>query len=444
MTTAEKLAQFITQYDPASLTPLLGRAVRRCLLDLIGAACAGYGTEAARASRAVAGRLFPRGKASVWFSETKLSAVAAAFCNATAAAALDLDDGHRSAAGHPGAGIIPACLAMAEGENIPSEILFTAIVLGYEVGCRIAASRDLSYLPTMATGRWIAVGVAASNAYLLRLSPEVTAQALAIAGIHSPDMAAAGYSRMMGNQVKEGIPWAVLTGMTAVHLAAEGLTGPLDIFDHPDYYDASRILEKLGDHWAIGEIYFKPYGCCRWIHAAIDALLSILSDNDLPTDAIDQIQVETFRRAVEGLSNEPRPATVEAAQYSLPFSLAVAAILGREGLLPLREEWLGRRDLLQLSEKVRLNVDPELDRLFPSRSPARVVVTCGNRRYEQTVLDPLGDPDNPLSDEDLREKFYILTKDLLAEDRRKAILESIELDQPGNLSNLFHHLSRTL
>lgn len=441
MTTTEKLAQIITQFDPASITASMEHAIRRCLIDLIGVACAGFKMDGVRAVRTTAKRLFPKGKSSVWLSETKLTSIAAASCNAAAASALDLDDGHRSAAGHPGAGIIPACLAVAEEENIPFKDLLSAIALGYEVGCRVAASRDFSRLPTMATGRWIATGVAAATAYLYRLSQDKTAQALAIAGIHSPDMAAAGYSRMMGNQVKEGIPWAVLTGMTAVHLAAEGLTGPLDILDHPNYYNASQILENLGSHWAIEEIYFKPYGCCRWAHAAIDALLSIQNEHKLAAEAIDQVQVETFRRAVEGLTNEIQPAALEAAQYSLPFSLAVAAILGRDGLLPLRTEWLGRQDLLQLSEKIRLKVDPELDRLFPSQSPARVVIISGNRRYERTIFTPLGDPDHPLSDKDLREKFYTLTKDLFSEDRQEAILESIKL---GSLSKLFNHLNRSI
>ena len=444
MTAIEVLAQFISDFPADAVTSSLENAARRCLLDLIGSACSGFETESAGAARAAARRLFPEGPASVWFSEEELSAPAAAFCNAAAGSALDLDDGYRDAAGHPGAGVIPICLAAAQETGATFRETAVAIILGYEVGCRIAAARNLPRLPTMATGRWIAYGAAAALAYLYHYPAQTTAHALAIAGIHSPDMAAAGYSRMMGNHVKEGIPWAVLAGAAAVQLAVAGMTGPLDILNHPDTYDAPRILEGLGDRWVIEKVYFKPYGCCRWIHAAIDALLTILRDHSIPADTVDEIRVATFRRAVEGLTNETKPTTVEAAQYSLPFSLAVAAYEGKQGLLPLQPSTLKRRDLTEWAEKVRMEVDPELDRLFPTQSPARVSVTVGNRRLEHTVYDPRGNPANPLSLEELVEKFEILTGNILETTSRRSILKLLTHEKTDPLPGLFELLVKPL
>ena len=209
------------------------------------------------------------------------------------------------------------------------EILL-AIAAGYEVGCRISAARELEKLPTMSTGRWCAYGAAAAVGRLRRLDAERLAQALAIAGIQSPEMSAAGYSRIMGNQVKEGIPWATMTGIMAVYLAESGLTGPLDILDHEAYFQAGDILEGLGEDWAIDRVYFKPYACCRWNHAALDALLALKDRHHLDGADIEAIEVHTFKRALK-LTNETNPDTVEGAQYSLPFCLAVAAVRRRPG-----------------------------------------------------------------------------------------------------------------
>ena len=353
-----------------------------------------------------------------------------------------MDDGHRASAGHPGAGVIPACIAVAQEEGSTFEELVSAIILGYEIGCRIAASRDLSRLPTMASGRWVAYGVAASTAFLKRLSKQKTAQAFAIAGIHSPDMAAAGYSRQMGNHVKEGIPWAVLTGMAAVTLAEEGYTGPLDILDHPDYYHGPDIVKGLGQQWAIEEIYFKPYGCCRWIHAAIDALLSLMKEHRLHADSIDRVEVATFRRAVEGLTNEIQPKSVESAQYSLPFSLAVAALEGQKGLLPLRPEFLGRPELVSFAKKVHFREDSNMDRLFPSRAPARVRLTVGAKKLEKTVLSPWGDPENPLKDFQLLDKFRILTEGILSPEHQDGFTTLLlKRNAPFETGKLFNLLT---
>ncbi len=436
MTTVETLARFIAGFDPSALSAPLERAARRCLLDLIGAACAGHETMAAGAARSISQQTFAQGPSSVWFSNLHLIPAAAAFANAAAASAWDLDDGHRPAAGHPGAGVIPACVALTQEKNATFEDLFSAMALGYEIGCRVAASRNFNRLPTLASGRWVAYGVAASAAFFYRLSPQKTAHALSIAGIHSPDMAAAGYSKQMGNSIKEGIPWAALTGMTAVSLAEKGFTGPLDILDHPDYYDASSILKALGNRWAIEEVYFKPYGCCRWAHAAIEALLSLMAEQHLTPGAIEDIEVETFRRAVEGLTNDPQPDNVESAQYSLPFSMAVAAYEGQEGLLPLQPELLKRPDLSAFARKIILRVDPGLDRFFPERSPARVKIRARGRIFEKTILDPLGDPRRPLSDSQLMDKFNVLTKNFLSLHLRSVFLTLLEKRPTGKPSEL--------
>jgi len=440
---AEELAAFAVGPSPGDLPATAREMARQCLVDLFGAAWAGHRTPAAGATRALSRSLLAAGPASVWFTGERRCAAGAALANAAAASALDLDDGHRGAAGHPGAAILPACLAVAEEQGTSGPELLAAIAVGYEVACRVGAARDFARLPTLSTGRWAAYGVAAAAGRLRRLPAAVIAQALAVAGVLSPDLAAAGYSGVMGNSAKEGIPWATLTGLAAVDLAAAGFTGPLDLLDHPEYFRRERLLAGLGREWQIERVYFKPYSCCRWIHAALDALVALQGQHRLRAESIDRIRVETFERALR-LNPYPDPASLEAAQYSLPFCLAVSVLEGPQAFLPLEEEVLGRPDLVALARKVELAVDPRLDELFPTHVPARVLVEAGGVRLEKLVVDPLGDPANPLSPERLRNKFRRLSGSGVPLSGQEALLEAVEgIEEQGGVERLCSCLKKS-
>jgi 2-methylcitrate dehydratase PrpD len=353
-----------------------------------------------------------------------MTASAAALANAASASALDLDDGHRGAAGHPGASIIPATFAVAQEVGASDGEILAAMTIGYDIACRVGAARDFSRLATLSTGRWCAYGAAAAAARLRRLPAPVLAQALAIAGSQIPDLAASGYSQVMGNHVKEGIPWATMLGLVAVDLAQEGFTGPLDILDRPDYFNPNQITALLTGDWAIENIYFKPYSSCRWSHAAIEALVSILKENSLTAEAICRVTVETFERALR-LNNYPDPSTLESAQYSIPFCLGVAAVKGPNALLPLTEASLHDSDIVNFARRVTLTPNTDLNDLFPRKTPARVIVKTPAGRIEKTVTDPRGDPANPMTQAELEAKFRRLTREFLIADQQQQIIQSV-------------------
>ena len=423
-TTTERLADYAHRLAPEDLPAATVETVKRCLLDLIGAAAAGAPSLAARLARRSAVRLTANGAADLWFDGIRRNAAGAAFANSAAASCLDIDDGHRAAGGHPGAAVIPAVLAVGQELNAGWPEMLAAIVVGYDVGVRVAAARDFAALDTLSTGRWCAYGAAAAAARLRRLTRRQTAEAMALAGVLSPGLSAAGYSRFMGNHAKEGIPWATLTGLWAADLAAEGFTGPLDILDHPQYYDAGAIRAGLGERFAVDGVYFKPYACCRWIHAALDGVLDLIRRHNLPVREMDSIEVHTFERALR-LNNYPDPDTLESAQYSLPFCLAAGALEGTAGLLPMQERLLHRPDLVALAGRVALQVDPEIDALFPECAAARVVIRTEKRCVETVCRHPLGDPANPMGRELLQEKFRHLTVGLLSQSRQEKLIAAV-------------------
>jgi 2-methylcitrate dehydratase PrpD len=229
----------------------------------------------------------------------------------------------------------------------------------------------------------------------------------------------------MGNHAKEGIPWATLTGVWAAEIAAGGFTGPVDILDHPAYYDAAAVTAGLGRGFAVDRVYFKPYACCRWAHAALDALCGLMRGEGLSAGGIDAIEVHTFERALR-LNNYPDPATLEAAQYSLPFCLAAAAVAGPEALLPLAPALLGRADIVALARRVSLHVDADFDRAFPGEAGARVVLRTAAGRFEALCRHAHGDPDNPMSWDQLAAKLHTLTRGVLSEARSEGIITAVQ------------------
>jgi len=404
------LAEYALDFKPDALTTQTLEMVQNCVLDCVAAALAGAHTEGARAARATALTQFGPGQTSVWFSGgAKALPGAAILANCTAASIMDLDDGHRAASGHPGSAIIPSCLALAEQVGASHAQLIAAIVVGYEVAVRVAAGRDFSRLETMSTGKWCNYGVAAASALLQGCTLEQMIQAMAIAGVHGPNQSAAGYSRVMGNHAKEGIPWSSLTGFMAVSLAVNGFTGPTDILNHPAYFEAGAIAAGLGRSHAIDRVYFKPYSCCRWAHAALDALLIILETDGIRPEAVETVEIHTFSRALK-LNNELDPGTLEGAQYSIPYVLGVAALYGRGALLPLTDERLHDAAVTAFARKVELVVDPVLDEKFPETTAARVRITTRTGTHEREVIYPLGDPDNPMSREKLLDKLAAVTR----------------------------------
>jgi 2-methylcitrate dehydratase PrpD len=143
------------------------------------------------------------------------SPFAALLVNSSAASALYLDDGNRSARGHPGACVVPTVLTLAATQpQVSAEDMLAAIVAGYDVGVRVAAAQNPEGIATRQTGRWAAFAAAAAAGRLLKADPAHLAQALAIAGVLAPNQRAngsSGYSRMQAISRKgsPGVsPWA--------------------------------------------------------------------------------------------------------------------------------------------------------------------------------------------------------------------------------------------
>ena len=391
------------------------------LLDILAAAAGGRAGAMAQAALRAASALFPGDEAGVWFAGLRLSSPGAAFANASMASALDIDDGHRGAAGHAGGAVVPVAVAVAEATGATGGELLDAIALGYDVALRIAASRRVEHIEHYNSGSWAAYGAAAAAGRLLRLDAMQMTQALAIAGAEAPVMLPTGSSSRVGSMVKEGLAWAAVTGLAAARRAQAGGTGPEDLLDRESHYDHDVMTGDLGQRWEVMNTYLKPYACCRYIHAAIDAIEALRR----PGRPVVALTVEVFPVGLT-LPNAPAPHSLEAAQYSYPFCCALAALRGIDALRPMDPAALRDPEVLALAARVVLVASPDFAGAFPARTPARVVLDQGDGPRSMTVEHPRGDVANPMTADEIAAKLRALCAGHLPATTPDAIIAAVE------------------
>ncbi|OZI38431.1 2-methylcitrate dehydratase [Bordetella genomosp. 10] len=417
---ALRLGRYVAALDPRGIDASTRETVWRCILDALASAGAALDVPAVTAARQAARALHGEGRAPVWFTGRTAATAAALFTNSAAVAALDLDDGHRRARGHPGAAVIPAVLAsMHDRPGRTVADLIAAVVAGYEVGIRMAMARP-AYAPS---GAWSGYAVVAAAGKMLGLAAEVIAHALAIAAQTAPALPA--LAGIAGSDVKEGIPAGAAAGWAALQLAMAGYTGPVAVLDDERLFDREVLLRGLGEAPLIDGVYFKPFGCCRHIHAPLEGWLHLQAAHGLDARDVAGMQVRTYR-ATFNLACRPAPATLVEAQYSVPYCLALCALHGSDALLPLETRHLGDEAVHRLAARIEVMHDPGIEPLFPARSPACLVVTLADgRRLSSPLMDPRGDPHTPLGWADLERKFGVATRRLLSRARQQAVLDAM-------------------
>jgi len=439
MEAVRKLAAYVVAARQQALAPEARQAACRCILDLIAAAAAGIDAPGPRAVRKTAVAVIADGDHPVWFTGTRTGLAGAAWCNSAAAAALDLDDGNRLARGHPGAAVIPAAIAAAQAVGASTEALLQAIVVGYEVGVTVGASRRFY----ANTGMWSCYGVVAAVGFLRGTPLEQLAHAFAIAGMSAPNQLHVGAGPMqvfpVGSDVKEGIPWSTLTAINAVLLAEAGSTGPLNVLDGEAHY-SSDDFANLGSRLHICGTYFKFQSCCRHVHAPVDALCGLIDRYGLDPRKINAVEVRSYSGALR-LANPPEPVNFVDIQFSIPYCLGLAALQGPEALLPLTDDALGREDASAFARKVTLVLDPDLERAFPAQTLTRVVLSCGGKLYESPVTAPRGEASAPPTWDELEEKLRSACRFVARAETLSALIAAIRRLPDGEHQPLMRALA---
>ena len=436
-----KLAEFCCNLRYENLSSAIVDRVKYHLLDFLGVASRGSLVESSKAVHRLVREIGPSPEGTVIIgTDMRAAPQYAALSNGTSAHSLELDDLHNESSAHPAVVIFPAALAAGELSDCSGKRLTEAIVAGYEVMTRLGKALNPAnhyargFHPTGTCGVF---GAAAAVAKILELDREKTINALGIAGSQ-----AAGSMEFLadGSWTKRfHAGWAAHSGLFAAMLARRGFKGPATIIEgrfgflhsYSDGSDPDKVLAGLGDPFEISKTSIKPHACCRYKQGPIDGILSIIRENNLKPEDVKQVTLGILKAGFpivaepEELKRNPR--TLVDAQFSMPFGAAVAILYGKASLNEYTQENIESARVKEMMSRVSCVEDPELEAVFPRQWPASVeLLTEDGRRFSIRIDYPKGDPENPLTWEELLGKFGELASPIYPEERKKKIISKVQ------------------
>ncbi|HVJ53015.1 MAG TPA: MmgE/PrpD family protein [Aliidongia sp.] len=414
-TVIEKLAAYVVADRTKVLPPDVIHHAKRALIDWFAALLPG--TSLPPATLLVAALEDELGTglggAVIYGTRRRAPIRTAALINATASHTIEFDDIFRDAVYHPGCPVIGAALAAAQARGADGMTLLRAIIAGYEVSTRIGVAVQPSHYNFWhTTGTIGTFGAAAAVASLLQLDETGTAHALATAATMAAGLQQAFRSDAMSKPLHAG--HAAEAGALAALAAGRGVTGALDVLEGKAGFGAAmstgahwdKATEALGKRYNIAAMTFKNHGCCGHAFAAIDAALALRPE--IGDAGISRIRVGTYKAALE-VTNRTSVATPFEGRFSTPFTVASAIIHGSVRLNAVTPERLADAQVQALMKRVEMVVDPDCDAAFPARRSATVEIELDDgRRLSRHQPTRKGDPDAPLTDDELADKFLEL------------------------------------
>jgi aconitate decarboxylase len=327
------LAEYIAGLSYKSIPGEVVAHIKVCLVDSLGCALFGSTLPWGKIISSFAKELGKGKGALIWGCGAEVPSTSAPLANGTLIHSFEMDDLHRVGVIHPGAEAIPAADALVRSVgNVNGKQCLTAVVAGYEVGCRVAMTGGASQLrrgfhPTATSGTF-AAGAAAAK--MLRLSSAKTVHALGIAGTQAAGLMAAQHASM----VKRMHPGrSAQAGVYGALLAAKGFTGIEDILEAPyggfcstliDNPNLSQLTQELGERFETLNVGFKPYPCCGSNHTSIDALKKILHEHpEVSAENVEKIRIGTTRATKLHVGWPYEPKSMTTAQMNLTFCIAV-------------------------------------------------------------------------------------------------------------------------
>jgi len=420
MSPTELLAGYIAQSRFEDLPMNVVAYAKRCIMDTVSCGLGGRKTHAADIFIKTIKEIGGSPEATIFGDETRLSFIHAAQVNRFLANILDYDDAVMKV-GHMSVVVVPVALALGERLHSSGKEIINAIVQGYEVITRIREALDPSrdaYVTTFEridSGTQFGVTVVAGK--LLGLNEEQMADAFGLTGF-------ARASRVTyPNRAKKGMPsWMKITcgdsfipGIHSAFLAKNGVHGDRHILDQganyslivgSDRYDSSQLTRGLGKEYCTLQIGFKFYPACRYTSSAIDATVAIAAENDIKADEVDRITVKgnknlaTFFQIYE-------PDHMIQAEFSVPY-VVIMALTGIPRTEWYTEELMTNPRIKKLQHKVAIEADPVATEKFLTSYVASTTVEItmkDGRRFNKHVDYPKGEPKNPFTEEDHRDKL---------------------------------------
>ena len=448
----QTLATYISELSYKHIPQAVISHVKFCLIDSLGCALFGSTLQWGKIITSFVKEMGKGKGALIWGDGTEVPSTSAPLANGTLIHSFEMDDLHRVGVIHPGAEAIPAADALVRrAGNVDGKRFLTAVVAGYEVGCRVAMTGGAAQLrrgfhPSATSGTF-AAGAAAAK--MLQLNSSKTLHALGIAGTQAAGLMAAQHASM----VKRMHPGrSAQAGVYGALLAAKGFTGIEDILEAPyggfcstfcDNPNLSHLTQDLGKRFETLNVGCKPYPCCGSNHTSIDALKKILSNHpEVSAENVDKIRIRTTRATKLHVGWPYKPNSMTTAQMNLPFCVAVL-LHDRDFFVDqITEKSIHSDAVLNTANKIEVVEDPEFESLGDEgRHGVNLEVHLQNgTRYSEQILHAKGSDQHPMSKDEILQKFRLLASRVISRPRLEKLEDTLlhleKLDDARKIAKL--------
>ena len=422
----ERFLSFLLDTSFEDLLPEVISQAKRCIVDWIGVTLRGSGHPSISILIETVEELKGEEQATIIGTPINTSILNAALVNGAMSHVLDYDDTHLGALMHPSAPLIPALLAYGEWKKVNGKNFLLAFLLGFEIETRISMAMGASHYgagwhSTATMGRF---GAAAGVAKMAGLNRREMACALGLAGTQ-----ASGIRMVFGTMAKSFHPGkAAADGLLSVLLAQKGYTAPTNILEGErglgsllsSDFNPQRGLEGLGKAYTIMGVSLKPYASCLLTHPIIDAVIHLRNQYRLKQEEVKTIQCGVAKFCFDAACQED-PQTGLEAKFSTYYCVALALIQGRAGEDLFRDENTLDPAIRGLMKRVHIE-----EKLGLRDREAELTIQLRNGKIlRHRVYYPLGDPGNPLTDQQVEEKTRNLLAPIFSRERIGVILERL-------------------
>ena len=435
MNETRTLAEFVARLRYEDLPQAVVEQAGRIIVDTVGCAISAWAEDPTKSRIALElARLYPsdHGASVIGVAGVTSQPAFAALANGILANAADNDDTHKRALLHTGSVVVPPALALAQTERLSGRDLILALVAGYEVAVRVGmAVMPSHYRFWHSTATNGTFGAAACAAKALKLDADGVQRTLGLAGTQAAGLNTFFESGDMTKSIHPGK--AAFNGILSAQLAQLGATSPPSILEHPKGYlnaystepKPQQLVDRLGTTWEILQNGFKYFPSILASHSPIQATLAIVQKHAIDPAQIERITNETYNTVKSHFSNKD-VSTVMAARVSVPYCIAIAAIDGKLTQAQFAPARINDPLVRKVLANTEVIADAALNELYPDKFPARVTITLkSGASFQETVLFPKGDPQDPLSKGEIEAKFSENVTAMLGPERSGELLRAI-------------------
>ena len=450
--TVERLASYAASLAYEDLPPEVVHQAKRLVVDSLGCGLGAFTAAPVKAARDLAAGVNGAAAATVLGTPLATTPDLAAFVNGTMVRYLDFNDAYGGKdTAHPSDNI-PAVWAAAEAYGAPGRDLVTGVVLAYEVQAAWVDTFRLRSGGPWDQAVYAAISTPLGAGKVMGLSREQLAEAVSLSVVAG---VALGEARRgtISHWKACAVPNAGRNGVFAAMLAERGVTGPPEVFEGGQGFFAGVTREPVvlaplageggnGRPFRILEARIKRFPSGFYSQTAIEGALEAREALGIGhARDVRRVHIRTFENAIHAMAGDPtrwRPETRETADHSIPYVVACALHFGAVEPAHFHEEVLRRPELVELMQRVQVELDPECEAAWPDAILNVVTVEAADgRSHTARVPYHLGHPKRPMGDGDIEAKFRGLTRGLLTPRQQDAALEALwHLEEADDLGEV--------